>query len=92
MVWIVDFTKKSADQRKELPSRIRAALDFLVKELETLGPIRGNWKNFSKLTRENFHCHLKNGKPTYVACWRIADKNSKLIEVYYAGTHEKAPY
>jgi len=28
---------------------------------------------------------------TYVACWRVY-KREKLIEVYYAGTHEKAPY
>lgn len=38
------------------------------------------------------HCHLTEGKPTYVYCWEVIDKNAKLIEVYYAGTHEKAPY
>jgi hypothetical protein len=39
-----------------------------------------------------YHCHIEKGRPTYVVCWRIADKNKKNIEVYYAGTHEKAPY
>lgn len=32
------------------------------------------------------------GHPTYVAIWEIMDKEIRLIEVTYAGTHEKAPY
>jgi hypothetical protein len=35
---------------------------------------------------------LKKGRPTYVAIWEVMDKEIKLIEVIYAGTHEKAPY
>jgi hypothetical protein len=38
------------------------------------------------------HCHLRKGRPTYVACWRIIDKKTKQIEVYYVGSHEGAPY
>lgn len=34
----------------------------------------------------------KGGKPTYVACWYIKDKKVKIVEIYYVGTHEKAPY
>lgn len=64
---------------------------MLMKEIEFLGPIRGNWKNYSKLGSIEHHCHLKSGKPTYVVCWRVF-KDSKLVEVYYVGTHEKAPY
>ena len=56
------------------------------------GPVRGDWPNFSKLGKNTYHCHLKKGKPTYVACWRMLDKSKKVIEVYYVGTHEKAPY
>jgi hypothetical protein len=29
---------------------------------------------------------------TYVAIWEVTYKEIKLIEVTYAGTHEKAPY
>jgi len=36
--------------------------------------------------------HLKKGNPTYVAVWRVTDKTVKLVEIRYAGTHEKAPY
>lgn len=56
------------------------------------GPYRSNWPNYGPLEENEFHCHLKKGKPTYVACWRISDKDKKIIEVYYVGTHENAPY
>lgn len=36
------------------------------------------------------HCHLRKGKPTYVACWAVTNENK--IEVFYVGTHEGAPY
>lgn len=66
-------------------------LAALISEIEKRGPVRGNWKNYSKLSPTKHHCHLKAGKPTYVACWE--EKNGTIeIEVYYVGTHEKAPY
>lgn len=94
MNWKVEYTSKAAKQRAKLPDKIRAILDRLTKEIEITGPIQKNWKNFSKLTGagNNFHCHLKKGHPTYVACWAVKDKKVQLIEVYYAGTHENAPY
>jgi len=39
-----------------------------------------------------YHCHLKKGKPTYVAVWKVTDKKNRLVEVRYVGTHEKADY
>jgi hypothetical protein len=35
---------------------------------------------------------LKKGRPTYVAVWELKDKEICLVEVTYAGTHEKALY
>ena len=46
----------------------------------------------SKKTEDKRHCHLIKGRPTYVCCWAIINKQKKIIEVYYVGTHEKAPY
>lgn len=92
MNWTVDFTSKAAKQRGKLPDKVRALLDLLSKQMEISGPIRRDWKNFSKLTGDNYHCHLKKGHPTYVACWRVVDKKIQIIEVYYAGTHENASY
>lgn len=68
--------------------------DALRHEIELLGPVRFRWKNFGKLKGEmdKYHCHLHSGRPTYVMCWKVVDKKLKIIEVYYVGTHEKAPY
>lgn len=89
MSWKVTLTKKAAKQQLKLPENIRLILKALVLEIGQVGPVRGNWRNYGKLT-DGHHCHLKAGKPTYVACWRESGK--KEVEIYYAGTHEKAPY
>lgn len=62
-----------------------------MEDLELNGYHRNNWPNFGKLKDSIYYCHLEKGRPTYVVCWRVY-KKEKLIEVYYAGTHEKAPY
>ena len=67
--WTIEFTSKARKQRSKLPDKIRALLDLLSKEMELTGPMRKNWKHFSKLSGNEYHCHLKRGKPTYVACW-----------------------
>lgn len=93
-IWTVDLKGQAKRANKRLS--IRAAVSFaaLLGELESLGPHRSDWPNYSKLKGETdtYHCHLEKGRPTYVACWRIVDKKKKWIEVYYAGTHEDAPY
>jgi len=40
-------------------------------EMEANGPIRGDWPNFSALSGNRYHCHLKKGRPTYVAIWEL---------------------
>lgn len=72
-------------------------MEALHLDLEDNGPDQNGWPNYSKLKGqgENIdrrHCHLVRGNPTYVACWEVKDKKNKIIEVYYVGTHEKAPY
>ena len=74
-----------------MPRTVMAALLMLMQDIETLGPVRGDWPNYGKLTGNRHHCHLKKGKPTYVAVWTV-DKETIKVEVTYAGTHEKAPY
>ena len=75
-----------------MPASIKDAVLALVMDIENAGPVRGDWPNFSKIGPNFYHCHLKKGRPTYVACWKMLDKNKRIIEVYYVGTHEKAPY
>jgi len=69
-------------------------LRLLFVDLATQGPAVSSWPNYGKLQGirgDKRHCHLQKGKPTYVCCWEVLDKKRKVIEVYYVGTHEKAP-
>lgn len=88
--WKVEISKKIAKQVIRLPKMVKENLTKLILEMEILGPVRGNWKNYSKLARNKHHCHIKAGHPTYVAYWEVREE--KIIEVYYVGSHEKAPY
>ena len=90
-MWNVDLVGQAKKAFKELPKGSRESLVLLIKDMEARGPHCHEWPNFSKLKIEIYHCHIEKGRPTYVACWR-SDKKNKSIEVYYAGTHEKAPY
>jgi len=91
-MWQVDFSGKTKKQIKKLPETIKLILQVLVEEIRMEGLFRSNWKNYSKLGPDQYHCHLKKGKPTYVICWKIKNKKAMIVEVYYVGTHEKAPY
>jgi hypothetical protein len=71
---------------------VQDLLRLLLLELEEKGPVRGNWPNYSKLPYARHHCHLKRGRPTYVAVWEELDAGQCLVEVIYVGTHEKAPH
>ena len=92
MVWVVTTNKKVKKQVRKLPQRIQASLYVLIAEIKDTGPVRGNWSNYSLLGNDRHHCHLKKGQPTYVAVWEVIDKEIRIVEIQYVGTHEKAPY
>lgn len=94
MLWDVKFTSKARKQTDHLSPKIRERLYALVVEIQRLGPIRTTWPNFGRIKGSTgcYHCHLKKGKPTYVAVWKVTDKENRLVEVRYVGTHEKADY
>lgn len=92
MSWNVRLSRTADKQKDKLSRQLRQALYALLGDIEARGPIRGEWPNYSKLGARRHHCHLKKGKPTYVAVWEVVDKEIKLVEVQYVGTHEKAPY
>ena len=91
MTWSVALNRTVQKQLPKLPSKVLDALVRLLADIELLGPVRGNWPNYSKLTGGRHHCHLKKGKPTYVVVW-TERKETVTVEVIYVGTHEKAPY
>jgi len=88
--WKVELSGRAKRSDKFLSKNALKAFMKLLNDLKN-GPEAPRWPNYGKLGRMTYHCHLKKGRPTYVACW-TADKKKKIIEVYYAGTHEKAPY
>lgn len=93
MRWNLSLHPKAGKQLKKLPEKVVLFAQLLVNDLSKNGTNPGKqWSSFGKLSKDTFHCHLTNGRPTYVACWRLLDKTKRMIEVYYVGTHEKAPY
>ena len=92
MGWTVVIQKRARKQIQDLPQPVYDTLFLLVTDIQQSGPVQGQWPNYSKLSDNRHHCHIKKGKPCYVVVWQVTDKKIKLIEVQYAGTHEKAPY
>lgn len=89
--WRVRIGKQVSKERDFLPKQVCCSLNLLLEELAERGSPVSPVKNYGKLGKNIYHCHLKKGSPTYVVCWKRL-KKEKTIEVYYAGTHEKAPY
>jgi len=96
MDWQIQFTNKATKQAHNLEEKVLLALQVLIDNLRTKGPAPGkHWHNYGKLQgkkqEDRRHCHLLKGNPTYVCCWEVY-KSERCMEVYYVGTHEKAPY
>jgi mRNA-degrading endonuclease RelE of RelBE toxin-antitoxin system len=90
--WQVRVKRKVQKKLERFPSRVRQLVYFLIQDIRQNGPVRGDWPNYSSLGENRHHCHLKKGKPTYVAVWEVKAAEIRLVEVVYVGTHEKAPY
>jgi mRNA-degrading endonuclease RelE of RelBE toxin-antitoxin system len=91
-MWDIALTKKAQKQLAQLPWLVENAFTELAEDLEAFGPIQPHWSHFGRLkgkARNQFHCHIKDGRTTYVACWEEIEGR---IEVYFIGTHETAPY
>jgi len=86
------MSRQATKRLGRLPSAVKKSLIALIREIEIDGPVRGNWPNYGPLGKDRHHCHLKKGRPTFVAIWEVFDKDIKVVEVTYAGTHERAPY
>ena len=91
-MWQVILSSRAEKQIKRLSVNVKTLLFYLLAEIERTGPIRGNWPNYGKLDETRHHCHIRKGKPCFVAVWEVVDKKINLIEVRYVGTHEGARY
>lgn len=92
--WTVRLTGKARKQKTKLPTAISSALDLLRTELELEGPKRRNWPHYGLIAGKDdmHHCHLNKGSPCYVAVWKVTDRDARLMEIRYVGTHENANY
>lgn len=88
MEYAVVVKKKVSKNIKKLPPIIQKKFVQLVKDLGDKGAQQPNWPNYSKLQDNKYHCHLN---PDWVACWQW-ERKTIIIEVYYAGSRENAPY
>jgi hypothetical protein len=87
--YVVNVKKQVLKRFERLPIKVQERFYALVRLLEADGPSAGHvFQNYSKLNDTEYHCHLNR---SYVACWRH-EKKTITIEVYYAGSREKAPY
>ena len=96
MPWKVSINRQAAKKMQKIKGRPAIALRLLLEALRDDGPYQPRRPNFGKLRgkKDEWHCHLNRGRPTYVVCWRLikGKKNEEEIEVFYAWTHEGAPY
>ena len=96
--WTVTFSRSAGKQYAKLKlsgrkkPNIVDIINLLILDLREQGPYLSTWPNFDSLGKDEFHCHLKKGRPTFVACWRVISKSENKVEIYYVGTHEGAPY
>lgn len=88
MTYHVRLKKKVAHALLKLPKDVQQLFYLLAADLQADGPIQREWRNFSSLGGNRYHCHLNY---RYVACW-TCEKQEIVIEVYYVGSREKAPY
>ena len=89
---IVMFTvlikKKTLRDVEKMPLPVQKKFRALADDLREKGPVRPEWANYSKIGMDQYHCHLSH---KWVACW-YSRENTMIIEVYYAGSRENAPY
>ncbi len=87
-VFNVIIKKKIFKEIKKMPVHVQEKLAVLVDDLREKGPVQPGWPNYSKLGKDKHHCHLTR---KWVACWYY-EEQSLIIEAYYAGSRENAPY
>jgi mRNA-degrading endonuclease RelE of RelBE toxin-antitoxin system len=80
--------KKVIKSLQKLPLSVQQRFQALALDLREHGPCQYNWPNYSPLHKNHYHCHLNR---SWVAYWQNR-KDDIIVEVYYVGSREKAPY
>jgi hypothetical protein len=83
------MSRKIFRKLPKLPDAVQKRFDLLYEVLCREGPTGPyQWHNYGKLSETEYRCHLNY---SYVACWRH-ERKTIIIEVYYVGSRENAPY
>ena len=88
VAYAVGWKKKLEKSIRKMPQKEQVKFAQLVYDLNENGPVQKKWPNYSKLGHNEYHCHLSYH---WVACWKN-EEDSIIIEVYYVGSREGAPY
>ncbi|MDD4817335.1 MAG: hypothetical protein PHI85_05135 [Victivallaceae bacterium] len=88
-MWTVKIKRRMERSISSLPDDVQSLYVMLKADLTSDGPEQKSWKNYSKLGANRYHCHLNYH---YVACWTVLDNEEMILEVYYVGSRENAPY
>jgi len=70
MKHLVVIQKKALKSAGRMPEPVQRKLKMLVNDLAFFGPVLPSWPNFSKLSHDEYHCHLAH---KWVACWRAGE-------------------
>jgi mRNA-degrading endonuclease RelE of RelBE toxin-antitoxin system len=90
MSWQVRLNKRVLKNLPKLPVNVQDRFKALALELRALGPVTWRWLHYGKIKDGCYHCHLKQGRPTFVVVWKVT--GVKSLEVTYVGTHEGIDY
>ncbi len=88
MKYKVVVSKKSQKNLLKMPKKEKVVLETLLFSLGEKGPVQPSFSHYSKLSENEYHCHLSYH---WVACWRC-ENGEYRVEVYYVGSRESAPY
>jgi DNA-binding XRE family transcriptional regulator len=69
----VRLNQRAVKNYQKLPQQIQERFKALALELRASGPVQRQWPHFGKIQGlvNCYHCHIKQGRPTYVAVWKV---------------------
>ncbi len=85
-----NLQRQGAEAGGKTPCHDTELLFQLAGDIESSGPVRGDWPNYSKLSGNRHHCHLKKGHPCYVAVW-TEDRGTVSVEINLCRHTRKSP-
>jgi len=91
--WVVNLSNRVLKCEGRLSEKMQGTFRKLVTQLTDYGMPK-DFSHYGALPQKGpdvYHCHLNNGRPTYVVIW-TTNKTSKCIDILFLGTHEKARY